>query len=63
MHHHLQQAKNVLVNTLSKNTGGLEHTINGQKVKPEGFVFNHGGEVTKLNDRHEFNKLNALKRQ
>ena len=63
MHNHLQQAKNVLVRTLSKNTGGLEHNINGQKVKPEGFVFNHGGEVTKLNDRAEFNKLNALKRQ
>ena len=63
MHHHLQQAKNVLVNTLSRNTGGLEHTINGQKVKPEGFVYNHNGEATKLNDRHEFNKLNALKRQ
>jgi len=62
MHHHLQQAKNVLVHTLSKNTGGLDQTINGKKVKPEGFVYNHGGEVTKLNDRHEFNKLNALKR-
>jgi hypothetical protein len=63
MHHHLQQAKNILVNTLSRNTGGLEHTINGQKVKPEGFVYNHNGEVTKLNDRAEFNRLNALKRQ
>jgi hypothetical protein len=63
MHHHLQQAKNVLVHTLSRNTGGLEHTINGQKVKPEGFVYNHNGEVTKLNDRAEFNRLNALKRQ
>jgi hypothetical protein len=62
MHHHLQQAKNVLVNTLSKNTGDLNQTYGGKKIKPEGFVYNHNGEVTKLNDRKEFNKINALKR-
>lgn len=58
MHHHLQQAKNVLVNTLSKDTGGLEHRYNNKKVKPEGFVVNHKGTPIKLNDRAEFNKLN-----
>jgi hypothetical protein len=58
MHHHLQQAKNVLVGALSQHTGGLEHSYNNKKVKPEGFVVNHKGTPIKLNDRAEFNKLN-----
>ena len=41
MHHHLQQAKNVLVKNLEKHEGGLEHHIDGKKSKPEGFVINH----------------------
>jgi Family of unknown function (DUF6267) len=60
VHHHLQSAKNVLVNALSQHTGGLEHEIRGQKVKPEGFVINHNGKLSKLNDRNEFNRLNRL---
>jgi hypothetical protein len=63
MHHHLAQAKNVLVRVLSQHTGGLEHEVGGQKVKPEGFVATHKGQVTKLNDRNEFNRLNFLKSQ
>jgi hypothetical protein len=63
LHHHLTQAKNTLVHVLSQHTGGLEHTVGGQKVKPEGFVVNHGDKVTKLNDRNEFNRLNFLKSQ
>lgn len=63
MHHHLQQAKNVLVNTLSQHTGGLEHRYNNKKVKPEGFVVNHKGTPIKLNDRAEFNKLNFERSQ
>jgi hypothetical protein len=65
MHHHLQQAKNVLVKNLEKHEGGLEHHISGQKSKPEGFVVNHkfGGheEPTKLVNRAEFAKANFLK--
>ena len=63
LHKHLTQAKNTLVHVLSQHTGGLEHTVGGQKVKPEGFVVNHGDKVTKLNDRNEFNRLNFLKSQ
>ena len=61
MHHHLQQAKNVLVNNLEKNTGGLEHHIAGKPTGPEGFVVNHGGEPTKLVNRAEFARANLLK--
>lgn len=61
MHNHLQQAKNVLVNTLQQHEGGLEHHIDGKKTGPEGFVVNHAGEPTKLVDRKEFAKANLLK--
>jgi len=65
MHHHLQQAKNVLVKNLEKHEGGLEHHISGQKSKPEGFVVNHKfgshEEPTKLVNRAEFAKANFLK--
>jgi Family of unknown function (DUF6267) len=61
LHSHLTQAKNTLVHTLSQHTGGLEHHVGGQSVKPEGFVVSHEGKVTKLNDRNEFNRLNFLK--
>lgn len=61
MHHHLQQAKNVLVNVLNQHSGGLEHEIDGKKTDPEGFVVNHAGQPTKLVNREEFSKANLLK--
>jgi len=61
MHHHLQQAKNVLVHTLNQHEGGLEHHIDGKRTGPEGFVINHAGEPTKLVDRQEFARANLLK--
>lgn len=61
MHNHLQQAKNVLVNTLEKHTGGLEHHIDNKPTGPEGFVVHHAGEPTKLVNRKEFAKANLLK--
>lgn len=61
-HHHLQQAKDVLVHVLARHTGGLEHSVGDASVKPEGFVVNHKGRVSKLNDRKEFNRLNFLTR-
>lgn len=63
VHSHLQNAKNVLVKTLSQHNGGLEHEMNGHPVKPEGFVVNHEGKLSKLNDRNEFNRLNRLARK
>jgi hypothetical protein len=61
MHHHLQQAKNILVKNLEQHEGGLEHHIGNKKSKPEGFVINHAGEPTKLVNRAEFAKANLLK--
>lgn len=61
MHHHLQQAKNVLVKGLEHHEGGYDHHIAGKKSKPEGFVVNHEGKPTKLVNRKEFAKANLLK--
>ena len=57
MHRHLQKAKNVLVNTLSSNSE-FEHSINGKKAKPEGFVAVRHNRPTKLVDRREFSAAN-----
>ena len=61
MHHHLQQAKNVLVKHLEHHEGGYQHHIEGKKSKPEGFVVHHEGQATKLVNRAEFAKQNLLK--
>lgn len=57
LHHHLQKAKDVLVNALGNPTD-FEHTVGGKQVKPEGFVSIRGGKPTKLVDRAEFSRLN-----
>ena len=61
MHHHLQQAKNTLVNSLESSKGGYDYHINGEQSKPEGYVVNHKGEPTKLVNRAEFARQNLLK--
>ena len=61
LHHHLTQAKHALVHTLNQHHGGLEHSISGTKTNPEGYVVHHGGEPSKLVNRHEFSKANFLK--
>lgn len=60
MHRHLQKAKNVLVNTLSSNSE-FEHSINGKKAKPEGFVAVRHNRPTKFVDRREFSAANFNK--
>lgn len=62
MHHHLQQAKNVLVNTMSQNST-YDHHIAGQKTKPEGFVSVRNNRPTKFVDRSEFSRANFLARE
>jgi hypothetical protein len=63
MHHHLEQAKNVLVHALSRSQDkDVETHIAGHKVKPEGFVVSRNNRPTKFNDRKEFNRLNFLAR-
>ena len=61
MHSHIQKAKNVLVNVLNRNQGGLSHSIDGKKSNPEGFVVHHEGQPTKLVDRAEFARANLLR--
>src|ERR1035437_1424716 len=57
MHNHVQNAKKVLINVLSKNSPYKE-TILGKKTKPEGFVAALNGQPVKLVDRQEFSKAN-----
>lgn len=61
MHHELHQAKNTLVKHLETHEGGLDHSIEGKKSKPEGFVVQHKDEPTKLVNRAEFARANLLK--
>jgi hypothetical protein len=60
IHGHIQKAKDVLVHALSSNPGPFEHSIGGQKAKPEGFVAIKDGAPTKLVDRAEFSRANLL---
>lgn len=57
MHHHLQAAKDQLVHALSSKPK-FEHTIDGKKVKPEGYVVVRNNRPTKLVDREEFSRAN-----
>ena len=57
LHHHIQKAKDVLVNSLGNPTE-FEHTMGGKSVKPEGFVAIRNGRPTKLVDRAEFSRNN-----
>lgn len=57
VHHHVQEAKNKLVEALSSNPK-FGHSIEGKLAKPEGFVAIHNGRPTKLVDRHEFSRAN-----
>lgn len=61
LHKHLQNAKNVLVNALASHTA-FGHSVNGQKVKPEGHVVVVNNRPTKLVDRSEFSRLNFASR-
>ena len=65
-HHHLAQAKNVLVKSLESHEGRYTHHIGNKKSKPEGFVINtkldgDKEEPSKLVNRAEFAKANLLK--
>ena len=53
IHHHIQKAKNALIDTLSHSVP-YEHSINGEETKPEGFVVIHQGHPVKFVDRAEF---------
>lgn len=57
LHHHIQSAKNHLVNALA-NGSDYGHSVDGTPTKPEGFVATYKGRPSKLVDRHEFSRLN-----
>lgn len=57
VHKHLQNAKNHLVDALSTHQE-YTHSVNGERVKPEGFVVVKHGRPSKFVDRNEFSKLN-----
>jgi hypothetical protein len=61
LHHHLQQAKDVLVNAMSHGQD-YEHHTGDKKTKPEGFVAVVNNRPTKLVDRAEFSRNNFLAR-
>jgi hypothetical protein len=62
IHHHLQNAKNELVHSLSDNDNhGYQHSILGNPSKPEGFVAVRNNRPTKLVDRSDFSKANFAK--
>lgn len=58
MHHHLQKAKDVLVDAMGKGEHRFEHHIGEQESKPEGYVVVRGGRPTKFVDRAEFSRAN-----
>lgn len=61
LHNHLQNAKNVLVNVLAKNSP-YKHDVAGEPTGPEGtVVVDKAGNATKMNNRQEFNRLNFLR--
>lgn len=61
-HQSLDKAKNTLLNVLENSGQNQEHTINGQKTNPEGFVVGYkDGDVRKVVNRSEFSRLNFLK--
>ena len=58
IHHHVQQATNLLANSLNKTAhGGYEHHIGEKESGPEGFVANG----VKVVNRTEFSKANREK--
>lgn len=58
IHHHVQQATNLLANSLNKTAhGGYEHHIGEKESGPEGFVANG----LKVVNRQEFSKANREK--
>lgn len=60
IHHHITQAKNILVNGLNRANkhGGMEHHIDTKETNPEGYVAHHNGQSIKLVDRQEFSRAN-----
>lgn len=57
LHHHLQQAKHVLINVMNQHQQ-FQHQHGGEEANPEGYVFHHGKETDKFVNRSEFSRRN-----
>lgn len=57
LHHHLSKAKHGLIKALNTHSE-FEHSINGEKSSPEGYVATLDNTPTKLVNRTEFSKAN-----
>jgi len=60
LHHHLQQAKNVLIDALDK-TNHYVTSVDGREGPGEGFVAIHHGFPSKLVNREGFSRINLSK--
>ena len=60
-HKHIQTAKDILVKHMDDSHAGLESSINGKKVGPEGYVSNHNGKTSKFVNRAEFSRANFIR--
>ena len=61
IHHHVQQAKNILVsglNRATKNANPMRQTIDNKETDPEGHVVHHEGKTIKMVNRQEFSRAN-----
>lgn len=59
LHHHLQEAKNILVDVLNNGKHKYTHEFdNGERTNPEGYVLVRNNRPTKLVDRREFSRKN-----
>jgi len=57
-HRHIQAAKDILVKHMDDSHVGMESSINGKKVGPEGYVHNADGKSLKFVNRAEFSRAN-----
>lgn len=60
LHHHLQQAKNVLVGVADKNSNEAVELPNGDATSHEGYVSTKGASQAKFVNRAEFSRNNFL---
>jgi hypothetical protein len=60
LHHHLQQAKNVLVGVADKNSNEAVELPNGEATSHEGYVSTKGASQAKFVNRAEFSRNNFL---
>lgn len=61
IHHHVQQAKNIIVSGLdraSKNANPMRQTIDDKETNPEGYVIHHDGKTKKIINRQVFSRAN-----